>query len=106
MSPSGALSAPPPVPVPVQVTGVVAFASIVAPAGLEAELRWTVTRMPINNATMKVAAMNKRSITRALRVDRVRFAKLKTVGIISSTPLLCGCRAAGEVKNGGLQAAL
>src|SRR5689334_2534057 len=96
--PTGALSAPPPTPVPVQVTGVVALGLIVPPAGLEADVLFNEGKMPTTSAIIKVAAMNRRNETRVLHGHRVRFANLVIVGIISSTPAQWRCKAAGAVQ--------
>src|SRR5689334_16680424 len=93
--PTGALSAPPPAPVPVQVTGVVAVGLIVPPAGLEADVLLNMGKMPTTSAMMNVAAMNRRSVTRVLHGRRVRFVNLVIVGIISSTPAQWRCKGGG-----------
>src|SRR5689334_16229515 len=93
--PTGALSAPPPTPVPVQVTGVVAVGLIVPPAGLEAAVLLNAGKMPTTSAIIKVAAMNRRNEKRVLHGRRVRFANLVTVGIISSTPAQWRCKGGG-----------
>src|ERR1041384_2401597 len=94
INPSGALSAPPPTPVPVQGTGVVEVALIVAPAGLEAEELLNTGITAAIRATTKLVTIKTRNEKRARMIDPVRFTKVETVGIIGRTPAV-ECRAAG-----------
>src|SRR5687767_8813542 len=91
-SPNGAFRAPPPVAVPVHVTGA-AVGLIVAPAGPDADVFVSAGSIQTSDTATKPAAINVRSATRALHRYRRRLTDREIVGVITAL-LFNGCRAA------------
>src|SRR5690349_11557197 len=94
INPSGALSAPPPTPVPVHANGG-PFGLIVPPAGLDAEVFLNAGKTAAS-AAIRIAITKMRSARRALHEVRVRLANLKIVGIICSAPAVENVRRQGN----------